>query len=63
MQATLEAYAAAFTKCYPTYAVTFERAKKTEAGAARFHVVLNGDKGNRPLTLDEINEATADFSR
>lgn len=63
MPDVLAAYAAAFQRCYPTYTVTFERAKKTQDGRAQFHVVLNGDKGNMPLTLDDMIEATANFNR
>lgn len=62
MQATLNAYAAAFTKCYPTYNVEFKKIKSRD-GKTVFNVVLNGDVGNRPMTLEEISEAAAALSR
>jgi hypothetical protein len=62
MQDILNAYADAFTRCYPTYTVGFQKAKSRE-GKPVFNVVLNGDKGNRPMTLDEIREAAAALSR
>lgn len=63
MSEIMAQYAAAFNKHYPTYAVTFERAKKTPDGAARYHVVLNGDKGNLPMTMADMEEATRNFNR
>lgn len=63
MPDVFSAYATAFQRCYPTYTVTFERAKKTQDGRAQFHVVLNGDKGNLPMTMDDLREATVNLSR
>lgn len=62
MQATLNAYRDAFQRCYPTYTVTFGKTKSRDGGA-QYNVILNGDKGNRPMTLTEISEATAALSR
>jgi hypothetical protein len=56
----LEAYAAGFEKCYPTFHVSFSPAKGKD-GSTRWNVHINGDKGSRPLSMTEIEEATTMF--
>jgi hypothetical protein len=60
---TLDAYKAAFETCYHGKAITFNRAGKNTDGVPRWNVVIDGDKGARPMTLDEIAEATVMFTR
>ena len=59
-QVAIDAYKAAFGKHYAQTSVEVKRGKSRD-GTPVYHVVLNGDKGDRPLTLDELKEATAAF--
>lgn len=54
----LSAYADAFQRCYPAKSVTFSKAK-----GGTYHIHIDGDKGNRPMTTAEIVEATEMLSR
>lgn len=51
-------YIAAFSRCYPGKTVTLRMAR--DGG---YWVLINGEKGERPLTEKEITSATRDFNR
>lgn len=59
-QVAIGAYVAAFGKHYPQTQCEVKRGKSRD-GVPMYNVVLNGDKGDRPMTLEEIKEATTAF--
>lgn len=54
------AYTEAFGKHYPQHAVEVKKGKSRD-GVAMYNVHINGDKGDRPMTLGELREATQAF--
>jgi hypothetical protein len=50
-------YRDAFTRCYPGTSVEFKKAKDDGTW-----IVIDGDKGPRPLTPSEVNEAIEGFN-
>jgi hypothetical protein len=56
----IDAYKAAFGKHYPHHSLDVKRGKARD-GAPVFHVVIGGDKGDRPLTLADLKEAAQAF--
>lgn len=57
----LEAYKQAFLKCYPQKAISFKRMRARQHEVPRWFVVINGDKGERAFTEEELVNATRDF--
>lgn len=58
----LEAYKEAFLKCYPQKTVALKRGDRRRVGEVpRWFVVINGDKGDRAYTQEELVAATRDF--
>lgn len=59
-------YISAFQKHYPQRTVSVKPGRKynpiTNRKEPVFHVIIDGDKGDRPLTPDELVEATAMFN-
>lgn len=56
-----EAYISAFSRCYPGKTVEFRRAPRHMGGG--WWVVINGERGDHPLQLSDIESATKDFNR
>lgn len=56
----INAYKAAFGKHYPHHQVDVKTGKGRN-GETVFHVIIAGDKGDRPLTLQDMQEATQAF--
>jgi len=54
----LGAYLAAFSRCYPE-----KEASLKPARGGGYWVLINGERGERPLTTGEIISSTKDFNR
>lgn len=54
----LQAYREAFLKCYPQKTLDFQKARN-----GCHWVIINGDRGERPLTPEDMAEATRMFNR
>ena len=58
-----DAYKEAFNRCYPAAHVEVKRAGgAARGGEPKFNVVINGDRGDLPMTLWDLQEATRAFS-
>lgn len=57
----LQAYKDAFLKCYPQKTIAFKRSRVRQHEPMRWFVVINGDKGDRAFTEEELVSATRDF--
>lgn len=58
-----DAYKQAFLSCYPQKTLEFQRGPRQSGGERSTWVVINGDKGSRPLLDNEIVEATRLFTQ
>lgn len=56
------AYKAAFESTFQGKSVEIVKGK-SENGSSRFNVVIDGDKGARPMSVQEIAEAVEMFQR
>lgn len=63
VQNVITSYVDAFTSCYPSHNVKVTPGKKSRDGERLYNVEINGDKGDRPMTLGELRQATEDFRR
>jgi len=54
---TQTAYRDAFSRCYPGKSVEFKRGKDDTTW-----IIIEGDKGTRPLTNNEVEEAIEGFN-
>lgn len=55
-------YRQGFEKCYPQHRLEL-RAATLRGGVPGFHVYINGDRGERPLSEAEMAEAAVDFMK
>lgn len=63
MQITITtSYEEAFRKCYPAHSVRLKPTKLHD-GDWGWWIVINGERGDRPLTDRELVEATKSFLR
>jgi hypothetical protein len=58
----LESYRNAFESCYPQHRLELKRGKMKNGGTG-YWVVIDGEKGDRPLSTEEILDAINMFTR
>lgn len=58
-----EAYKQAFLSCYPQKTISFQRGPRMSGGQRSTYVVIKGERGDRPLTDNELAEATRMFKQ
>lgn len=62
-QKIVEDYRNAFERLYPEKVISIRTAGMNfMSGLAKFWVFIDGEKGERALTLEELEEATAEFN-
>lgn len=54
-------YISAFQSCYPQKKIEVIPCFSRPGESTRYSVWIDGDKGNRTLTLEELKTAAADF--
>lgn len=58
----LELYREAFNRCYPQHSIDFKKTK-VKGGGIAYWIVINGDRGEAPLTIEAMQEAIQSFNR
>lgn len=59
----MQSYIDAFQKCYPSANVSLKFAGKDNKGLPKYWVIIDGNKGDRPLTFAEMSEAISAFNK
>ena len=59
----LEQYKSAFKRCYPQKTIDHSHAKRRHGEVDKWWIVVDGDRGERPLTEAELRQATRDFQK